>query len=196
MCCKDELFLATKIHLFSCELLFSRAEFCFDENFEEDDLVLHLLKNSIMVFVWFKIHLITSCFLSVACSLLSYVFFTNLIFSYSALVPPVHVFYAILEVLKNGQVETETCRKTKFFHPIQSCVFFQILPLCYIWKWERIMKGEEEVSFKISPPSCLGFFLDSYFNFSLEKFRLQKKLFKIIFPPPSPAAVYIIICNF
>lgn len=58
------------------------------------------------------------------------------------------------------------------------------------------MKGEEEVSFKISPPSCLGFFLDSYFNFSLEKFRLQKKLFKIIFPPPSPAAVYIIICNF
>lgn len=131
MCCKDELFHATKINLFSCELLFSRAEFCFDEKFEEDNLVLHLLKNSIMVFVCFKIHLITSCFSSVACSLFSYEFFTHLIFSYSALVPPVHLFCAILEVLKNGQVETETHRKIKFFHLIQSCVFFQILPLCY-----------------------------------------------------------------
>lgn len=53
MCYKDELFRATKMNLFSYELLFSRAEFCFDEKFEEDNLVLHLLKNSIMDFCLF-----------------------------------------------------------------------------------------------------------------------------------------------
>lgn len=79
------------------------------------------------------IHLITSCFSSVACLLFSYIFFTNLIFSYLALVPPVHLFYAILEVLKNGQVETGTLRKIKLSHLIQICGFFQILP-CAIFE--------------------------------------------------------------